>query len=60
MKKTILNVGKALNRAEQKSISGGSWPPPPPGCQPGSCPRGLVCVIPLGHPLSGVCIVDID
>ncbi len=26
MKKSILNLGKALNKAEQKTINGGGWP----------------------------------
>jgi len=25
MKKSILNLGKALNKAEQKTINGGKW-----------------------------------
>ncbi|WP_435263968.1 hypothetical protein [Tenacibaculum sp. nBUS_03] len=25
MKKSILNLGKALNRAEQREVSGGKW-----------------------------------
>ena len=31
MKKSILNIGKALGKAEQKEINGGMPPPPPPG-----------------------------
>ena len=33
MKKNILNLGKALNKAEQKSINGGA-PGPPECCNP--------------------------
>ena len=34
MKKQILNLGKALNKTEQKLINGGGPPPPPPGLGP--------------------------
>jgi hypothetical protein len=39
MKKQILNLGKALNKAEQKSINGGGE-----YCDsPDSCPTGQCC-----------------
>ena len=34
MKKQILNIGKILNRAEQKKIDGGGAFPPPGGLTP--------------------------
>ena len=39
MKKSILNLGKALHRAEQKSINGGSRE----DCHTYGCPTGLTC-----------------
>ena len=71
MKKSILNIGKALNKAEQKSINGGGGKGPCPCttnytslpgggnfCSyPGSDPNfpGGVC---LGTVVNGVCCVN--
>ena len=47
MKKQILNLGKALNKTEQRSINGGVircddiWYPGQ--SLPGQCPTGLCC-----------------
>jgi len=46
MKKSILNLGKALNKTEQKQINGGVNPT---GCAPGSpiyFQSGTCCVFP--------------
>lgn len=49
MKKSILNIGKALNRKEQKDIFGGNSFDDGSGgsgqscSMPGSCPAGEVC-----------------
>ncbi len=56
MKKQILNLGKALNKAEQKTINGGG----PGGCYTHQeCPAGHGCC--KGEPdpdgsIEGVCI----
>ena len=50
MKKSILNIGKALNKAELKAIhggisttSGGNRRGPGEGCEPGWCQAGYTC-----------------
>lgn len=49
MKKSILNIGKALNRQEQKAVFGGNFiddGSSGQGCDgPGDCPSGEVCDI---------------
>jgi hypothetical protein len=61
MKKQILNLGKALNKAEQKSINGGlircndqSEPNDPYT----TCPPGYFCSVIIGSIDSGHCILD--
>ncbi|MBL4642627.1 MAG: hypothetical protein JKY44_03440 [Flavobacteriaceae bacterium] len=50
MKKQILNLGKALNKAEQKEINGGYMP----RCYDGeTCAPGYFCYVPLA-----LCITD--
>ncbi len=51
MKKSILNLGKALNKAEQKNVSGGfnltshdSCSGPNIGFPGKKCPPGAICV----------------
>ena len=45
MKKSILSLGKALNKKEQQKINGGICDIAPPGCP---------CIVPPNHPcLSG-------
>jgi hypothetical protein len=46
MKKSILNLGKALNKAEQKQIQGGYIALPPCGDEFCTVPGGC---IPKGH-----------
>lgn len=42
MKKSILNIGNALNKSEQKKINGSG------GCD--IAPPGCPCIVPPGHP----------
>lgn len=44
MKKQFLNLGKALNKAEQKQINGGALQKPRCGEDPYACPYGYICV----------------
>ena len=70
MKKSILNIGKTLNKAEQKNIFGGERGLVPPCSNPSgnacdpfagqfhgnpACNLGEVCV-PGSSPLGGVCV----
>ncbi len=65
MKKQILNLGRALNKVEQKKIKGGT-PPPPPGLGgPCDCsvnyttvPGSSECTYPGSDPLfpHGICL----
>ncbi|WP_428742083.1 hypothetical protein [Tenacibaculum sp.] len=68
MKKSILNLGKALSKADQKQINGGDKLPNPCPCTgsytdhgDGSCtypakfPEGFVC---LGEIQAGQCCVN--
>ncbi len=50
MKKQILNLGKALNKGEQKAINGGFFP-----IQAGGVCEGIEGTIPAGCP----CNVDV-
>jgi hypothetical protein len=43
MKKQILNIGKALNKTEQKSINGGGPGPVSPCLFKSDCPDGYLC-----------------
>jgi hypothetical protein len=54
MKKSILNIGKTLNKVEQKEIFGG-WPgggPPSPDCR-----TKLECEGPYGNLCPGECVI---
>lgn len=62
MKKEILNIGKALKKAEQQEVLGGVPPPPPPGLTPcdyknPDCPVGYVCLAAPPPADFGICIL---
>ncbi|MCF6181074.1 hypothetical protein [Lutibacter sp.] len=48
MKKQFLNLGKALNKAEQKLINGGTMLYGDRCDGGGSCPEGMICCGPPG------------
>jgi len=67
MKKSILNIGQALNKAEQKNVLGGNFTRPgrcdaiegevPHGCpcNPGWCLGGMYCDTGQSSHLAGIC-----
>lgn len=52
----MLNLGKALNKAEQKSINGGDWMCNGELCTTSNpCSNGKTCTYPAGSEVQGCC-----